>query len=110
MNRFRTFAAMLIPMAISRAREYIADEDGARIAGNPRDLSDALRKLHNAEQQIPMATTPATAHMTLVDIYKISIAISLSVVAGILLVSMLASLVWPRQSKNQLVAVAKENA
>ncbi|MGH7599217.1 MAG: zinc metalloprotease HtpX [bacterium] len=60
-------AAMLIQMAISRSREYIADEDGARIAGNPRYLSGALRKLHNAAQQIPMAATPATAHMFIVS-------------------------------------------
>jgi heat shock protein HtpX len=60
-------AAMLIQMAISRAREYIADEEGARIAGNPRYLSNALRKLHNAAQQIPMAATPATAHMFIVS-------------------------------------------
>jgi heat shock protein HtpX len=60
-------AAMLIQMAISRAREYVADEDGARIAGNPRSLSNALRKLHNAAQQIPMAATPATAHMFIVS-------------------------------------------
>jgi len=61
------FAAMLIQMAISRSREYIADADGARIAGNPRYLSNALRKLHNAAQQIPMNATPATAHMFIVS-------------------------------------------
>ncbi len=60
-------AAMLIQMAISRSREYIADADGARIAGNPRYLSNALRKLHNASQQIPMHATPATAHMFIVS-------------------------------------------
>lgn len=60
-------AAMLIQMAISRAREYMADEEGARIAGNPRSLSNALRKLHNAAQQIPMDATPATAHMFIVS-------------------------------------------
>ena len=60
-------AAMLIQMAISRSREYIADEDGARIAGNPRYLSGALRKLHNASQQIPLEATPATAHMFIVS-------------------------------------------
>lgn len=60
-------AAMLIQMAISRAREYMADEEGARIAGNPRFLSNALRKLHNASQQIPMNATPATAHMFIVS-------------------------------------------
>jgi len=60
-------AAFFIQMAISRSREYIADADGARIAGNPRYLSSALRKLHNASQQIPMAATPATAHMFIVS-------------------------------------------
>jgi len=60
-------AAMLIQMAISRSREYIADADGARIAGNPRYLSNALRKLHDASQQIPMRATPATAHMFIVS-------------------------------------------
>jgi heat shock protein HtpX len=54
-------------MAISRAREYIAAEEGARIAGNPHYLSNALRKLHNAAQQIPMNATPATAHMFIVS-------------------------------------------
>src|SRR3972149_5001759 len=39
-------AAMLIQMAISRSREYIADEGGARIHGNPLSLANALRKLH----------------------------------------------------------------
>jgi len=60
-------AAMLIQMAISRSREYLADEEGARIAGNPRYLSSALRKLHLAAQQIPLAANPATAHMFIVS-------------------------------------------
>jgi heat shock protein HtpX len=60
-------AAMLIQMAISRSREYIADEDGARIAGNPHYLSGALRKLHNAAERIPLAANPATAHMFIVS-------------------------------------------
>lgn len=60
-------AAMLIQMAISRAREYMADEEGSRLAGNPRSLSNALRKLHGAAQQIPMDATPATAHMFIVS-------------------------------------------
>jgi len=60
-------AAMIIQMAISRSREYVADEGGARIAGNPRYLSGALRKLHMASQQIPMHATPSTSHMFIVN-------------------------------------------
>jgi len=43
-------AALIIQMAISRSREYSADEGGARLAGNPIYLSGALRKLHCASQ------------------------------------------------------------
>lgn len=60
-------AAMIIQMAISRSREYVADEGGARIAGNPRYLSGALRKLHQASQKIPMKASPATSHMFIVN-------------------------------------------
>lgn len=61
-------AAMLIQMAISRSREYLADAGGARISGNPRNLANALRKLQMASQKIPLQTaTPATAHMFIVN-------------------------------------------
>ncbi|RJQ24322.1 MAG: zinc metalloprotease HtpX [Nitrospiraceae bacterium] len=60
-------AAMLIQMAISRSREYIADEGGARIAGNPGYLAGALKKLHMASQRIPLDAQPATAHMFIVS-------------------------------------------
>ncbi len=60
-------AALIIQMAISRSREYSADEGGARLAGNPRYLSSALRKLDMASQQIPMNATPATSHMFIVN-------------------------------------------
>ena len=60
-------AAMLIQMAISRSREYAADAGGAKIAGNPRYLAHALKKLHSASQQIPMQAEPATAHMFIVN-------------------------------------------
>ncbi len=60
-------AAMIIQMAISRSREYVADEGGARLAGNPRYLSGALRKLHMASQKIPMDANPATSHMFIVN-------------------------------------------
>ncbi len=60
-------AAFLIQMAVSRSREYVADADGARIAGNPRYLSNALRKLEQAAQHIPGQMRPATAHMCIVN-------------------------------------------
>lgn len=60
-------AAMLIQMAISRSREYAADRGGAKIAGNPQHLADALKKLHMASQRVPMKAEPATAHMFIVN-------------------------------------------
>lgn len=60
-------AAMLVQMAISRSREYGADAGGARIAGNPMYLADALKKLHMASQRIPMDANPATSHMFIVN-------------------------------------------
>lgn len=60
-------AALLIQMAISRSREYQADESGARLSGNPRGLANALRKLQLASQRVPMDASPATAHMFIVN-------------------------------------------
>ncbi|MBI5750352.1 MAG: zinc metalloprotease HtpX [Nitrospinae bacterium] len=60
-------AAMLIQMAISRSREYLADEGGAKIAGNPLSLANALGKLHKGVQMMPMDANPATAHMFIVS-------------------------------------------
>ncbi len=60
-------AAMMIQMAISRSREYLADAGGAKFHGNPRDLANALRKLHTASQRVPMDASPATAHMFIVN-------------------------------------------
>jgi len=60
-------AALLIQMAISRSREYLADEDGARFHGNPRDLASALAKLQRGAERMPMQATPATAHMFIVN-------------------------------------------
>jgi len=59
-------AAMIVQMAISRSREYAADQGGSDIAGNPRYLSAALKKLHMASQKIPMHANPATSHMFIV--------------------------------------------
>jgi heat shock protein HtpX len=61
-------AAMLIQMAVSRSREYLADEGGARICGRPLALANALRKLDSASRQLPMQEArPATAHMFIVN-------------------------------------------
>jgi heat shock protein HtpX len=61
-------AAMLIQMAVSRSREYLADESGAKICGRPLALAEALRKLHFASQRIPMQEArPASAHMFIVN-------------------------------------------
>ncbi|WP_353685556.1 zinc metalloprotease HtpX [Thermodesulfovibrio sp. 3462-1] len=59
--------AMIIQLAISRAREYEADAGGARLTGNPLYLANALRKLHYASQAIPMDANPGTAHMFIVN-------------------------------------------
>ncbi len=56
-------AAMLIQMAISRSREYLADATAAKLTGNPDGLSNALEKLGSFSKQIPMNAEPATAHM-----------------------------------------------
>lgn len=60
-------AAMLIQLAISRSREFVADEGAARMIGNPLGLAGALRKLHAKVEQIPMEASPATAHMFIVN-------------------------------------------
>jgi heat shock protein HtpX len=59
-------AAMLVQAAISRSREFDADAGGAKIAGNPYGLADALRKLESASKQIPLNANPATAHMFII--------------------------------------------
>ncbi|MEZ4699863.1 MAG: zinc metalloprotease HtpX [Rhodothermales bacterium] len=65
---FAPIAAMMIQMAISRSREFVADHDGAEIAGNPRALANALARLHQGAERIPMhAGNEATAHMFIVN-------------------------------------------
>ena len=61
-------AAMLIQMAVSRSREYKADEGGAKLCGNPLYLANALGKLQVANQRSPMPNAnPTTAHMFIVS-------------------------------------------
>lgn len=60
-------AAMLVQLAISRGREYGADATGATISGDPLSLANALRKLEQGVEKIPMEANPATAHMFIVS-------------------------------------------
>jgi heat shock protein HtpX len=60
-------AALLIRMAISRAREYGADETGAEISGRPMALASALRKLQMGAQMRPMQVNESTAHLFIVN-------------------------------------------
>jgi heat shock protein HtpX len=67
---FAPLAATLIQLAISRSREYGADEMGARIIGNPDALASALEKLETATSVRPLPVNPAVAHMFIVNPLK----------------------------------------
>jgi heat shock protein HtpX len=60
-------AAMLVQMAVSRAREFQADASGARLAGKPEALASALSKLEAGARVLPMDANPATAHLFIVN-------------------------------------------
>ncbi|MBA3035788.1 MAG: zinc metalloprotease HtpX [Desulfobacterium sp.] len=60
-------AAMIIQMAISRSREFLADSTGAGFAGNSKGLSEALAKLGSYSKNLPMTANPSTAHMFIVN-------------------------------------------
>ena len=59
--------AMIIQMAISRSREYGADESGARFAGNTGGLANALLKLESSARRIPTQVNPAASHLFIVN-------------------------------------------
>jgi heat shock protein HtpX len=67
MSILAPLAAMVIQMAISRSREYLADATGAELAGNPEGLAKALEKLGTYSRKVPMHATPSTAHMFIVN-------------------------------------------
>jgi heat shock protein HtpX len=60
-------AAMLIQATISRSREFAADRGGATMTGTPMGLAAALQKIDVAAHQIPLETSPATAHLFIVS-------------------------------------------
>jgi heat shock protein HtpX len=60
-------AASLIQLAVSRSREYQADATGAHYTGNPYALASALQKLDAYSKRIPMAASPSTAHLFIIQ-------------------------------------------
>ena len=60
-------AAMLIQLAVSRSREYAADDTGAHLTGNPYALASALRKLDAYSRRVPLPASPSTAHLFIVQ-------------------------------------------
>ena len=63
-------AAGLVQMAVSRSREYVADEMGGEICGDPHALAGALAKISGMAQQIPnenAEANPAMAHMFIIN-------------------------------------------
>ncbi len=67
MSLLAPFAAMIIQMAISRSREYLADSTGSGFAGTPEGLARALDKLGRYSKKLPMNANPSTAHMFIVN-------------------------------------------
>src|ERR1051326_2062237 len=60
-------AAVLIQLAVSRSREYQADESGAHFTGNPYALASALAKLDAYSKRVPLQATPSTAHLFIIQ-------------------------------------------
>jgi heat shock protein HtpX len=60
-------AAMIVQLAISRSREYAADDSGARLSAQPLGLADALLKLARVNEASPGMASPATAHLFIVN-------------------------------------------
>jgi len=64
---FAPLAALIVKMAISRTREYKADETAAGITGNPDGLANALRKMERQAKGNPMEINEATSHMFIIN-------------------------------------------
>jgi heat shock protein HtpX len=59
-------AATLIQLAVSRSREYSADDTGAHWTGNPYALASALAKIDAYSRRLPLVATPSTAHLFII--------------------------------------------
>ncbi len=60
-------AASLIQLAVSRSREYQADETGAHFTGNPYALASALQKIDAYSRRVPLQASPSTAHLFIIQ-------------------------------------------
>ncbi len=60
-------AAMIVQFAISRSREFLADETGAKISNDPLALASALKKITGYVERVPMEANPATSHLFIVN-------------------------------------------
>jgi heat shock protein HtpX len=72
--------ATLLHLAVSRSREYLADETGSHISKDPKSLAYALKKLHQSSRAHPLVGEPkyeATAHLFIVNPFKPSFLMSL---------------------------------
>jgi len=65
---FAPVSAMVLQLALSRSREYLADEYSAQVTGRPLELANALERISGINQIQPMRDAqPATAHMMIVN-------------------------------------------
>ena len=67
---FAPIAALLIRMAISRTREYLADEGSAKLTRNPGALARALMKIEHSVERRPMKGNPSTSHLFIVNPFR----------------------------------------
>jgi heat shock protein HtpX len=67
---FAPIAATLVQLAISRGREYAADEGGGRLSGKPEALANALQKIEQIVRRHPMEGNPATSHLYIVNPFR----------------------------------------